>query len=66
MRDVDDLCVNHPAETLLHCEIEGLDWDMLWHDVHRDAQVLHCCKTIADIYCKGIITLKKKQKSLLN
>lgn len=35
-----------------------MDGNELRHDVHRDAQVLHRSKTVADINCEGVIALK--------
>lgn len=64
MWDVNDLCVNCPAEAFLHWKVEGLDGDEPWHDVHRNVQVLHCCKTITDIHCEGVIALKEMDELL--
>lgn len=59
MRDVDNLCVDHPAEAFLHCEVEGNEGDEPGHDVHRDVQVLHRGKTVTDINGEGVIALKQ-------
>lgn len=59
MWNVNDLSVNCSAEALLYCKIEGLDGDEPGHDVQRNVQVLHCCKTITDFHCEGIISLKE-------
>lgn len=58
MRDINNLGVNRPGETFLHGEIEGLDGDEPWHDVHRNVQVLHGGKTVTDIHGEDISALE--------
>lgn len=57
MWNVDNLLINLPAEAFLHGKVEGLNRDDPGHNVHRNMQVLHCGKTIADIHCEDIIAL---------
>lgn len=62
--DVDDLRVDHPAEAFLHREVEGLQWDEAWHDIHGYFQVFHCGETVADVHREGIISLRETDESL--
>lgn len=57
MRDVYNFCINLSVEALPHCEVEDLNGDEPRHDVHRDLQVLHGVKTVADVHSEGVIAL---------